>query len=77
MRRIALIWFAAGAVYLPFLPIIGSDFFVMIPLFALYVFGAGAALRYWRQPALCTVCGAETPRPGESQGPSAALNESA
>lgn len=62
MRKFVKIYFVAGLFYLPFLPIIGADFFVMIPNFALYVFGAGAAMRYWNQPALCTVCGAETER---------------
>ena len=63
MRKLALVWFCAGLPFLPFIPIIGADFAVMIPLTVLYIFGAGAAYRYWHQPALCTVCGAETPKP--------------
>ena len=59
MRKLAGFWFMAGIPFIPFFPIIGADFFVMIPLLTLYIFGVGAALRYWNQPALCTVCGCE------------------
>lgn len=58
LRRLARFYFLVPIPFVPLLPIIASDFMVMIPLTMLYLMGAGAALRFVTQKPTCPVCGA-------------------
>ena len=51
-------YFCLGIPFIPAMPIIGSDMFVMIPLTLLYLLGFGPALGILREPPKCGVCGA-------------------
>ncbi|MCA9662321.1 MAG: hypothetical protein KC486_28535 [Myxococcales bacterium] len=64
LRRWVKVYFLLGAPFIPLLPIIGSDFAVMLPLTMVYLIGLGPALAVIRAPAFCDDCGAfiETPR---------------
>ncbi len=58
LRRLARFYFLIPIPFVPLLPIIASDFIVMIPLTMLYLLGAGAALRFITQKPVCPECGA-------------------
>ncbi len=58
MRKWAKVYFLLPVPFIPLLPIIASDFAVMIPLTMLYMMGAGSALRFVTQKPLCPECGA-------------------
>ena len=60
MRKFARIYFLCGIPLIPAMPFIGADFAVLTPLFAVYVFGVGTAMRYIRQIPVCSTCGCET-----------------
>ncbi|MCX4240350.1 hypothetical protein [Paraliomyxa miuraensis] len=46
--------------FIPALPIIASDFAVMLPLLMIYMLGAGPVIGILREPPLCNECGAMT-----------------
>ena len=58
LRRLAWGYFLMPVPFIPLLPIIASDFIVMIPLTMLYLLGAGAALRFITEKPTCPACGA-------------------
>ncbi|MBV1858038.1 MAG: hypothetical protein KUG77_06470 [Nannocystaceae bacterium] len=58
LRRLARLYFLLPIPFVPLLPIIASDFMVMIPLMMLYLLGAGAAFRFSSQKPTCPECGA-------------------
>ncbi|MCA9635931.1 MAG: hypothetical protein KC420_07880 [Myxococcales bacterium] len=62
LRRWARIYFFLGMPFIPLIPIIGSDFAVMLPLTMVYLLGMGPALRVIREPASCDTCGADVER---------------
>lgn len=59
LRRVARAYFFLGVPFIPFLPIIGSDFAVMLPLTMLYLLGIGPARRILGEAASCDECGAD------------------
>ncbi len=59
LRRVARAYFFLGVPFIPLLPIIGSDFAVMLPLTMLYLLGIGSARRVLDEPASCDECGAD------------------
>jgi hypothetical protein len=58
LRRWVKGYFLLGVPFIPLLPIIGSDFAVMLPMLMIYVIGFGPALGVIREPAKCSDCGA-------------------
>lgn len=58
LRRWAKGYFLLGLPFIPAMPIIGSDFIVMLPLTMIYVIGFGPALGIIREPPNCCDCGA-------------------
>ncbi len=58
LRRLARFYFILPIPFIPLLPIIASDFVVMIPLTMAYLLGAGAALNFITQKPTCPECGA-------------------
>lgn len=61
LRRWVKGYFWLGAPFIPFAPIIGSDYVVMLPLTMLYLIGFGTALRVLQEPPKCCECGAVCP----------------
>ena len=61
LRRWVKGYFFLGVPFLPALPIIGSDFAVMLPMLMVYVIGFGPALGILREPPKCCDCGAVVP----------------
>ncbi|PRQ05063.1 hypothetical protein [Enhygromyxa salina] len=51
-------YFFLGLPFLPAIPIIGSDFVVMLPLLMIYVVGFGPAIGFIKEPPKCQECGA-------------------
>jgi len=62
-RRIARGYPLLIVPFLPFIPIIGADYVVMIPLAMLYMLGMGPVLGILRDPPVCDDCGAITTAP--------------
>lgn len=58
LRRWVKGYFFLGVPFIPALPIIGSDYVVMLPLLMFYVIGVGPALAILREPPKCKTCGA-------------------
>lgn len=58
LRRWVKGYFFLGVPFIPALPIIGSDYVVMLPLLMFYVIGVGPALQVLREPPKCNTCGA-------------------
>lgn len=58
IRKWAKLYFLLPIPFIPLLPIIASDFAVMIPLTMLYMLGAGSALRFVTEKPQCPGCGA-------------------
>ncbi len=58
LRKYARFYFLVPIPFVPFLPIISSDYFVMIPLTMLYLLGVGPALGWLTQKPTCPECGA-------------------
>lgn len=68
LRRIARAYPLLIVPFIPALPIIASDFAVMLPLLMLYMLGAGPVIGILREPPLCNECGAITrvlPKPAQ------------
>ena len=59
LRRLARVYFLIGLPFIPLIPIIGSDFAVMLPLAMVYLLGIGTARRILHEPASCDECGAD------------------
>lgn len=64
LRRWVKGYFFLGVPFIPFIPIIGSEFIVMLPLTMLYLSGMGPALSVIRAPASCDECGADVEKAG-------------
>jgi len=64
LRRWVRGYFFLGVPFIPFLPIIGADFIVMLPLTMLYLIGLGPALSIVRTAASCDQCGADVEAKG-------------
>ncbi|MBX7083895.1 MAG: hypothetical protein K1X88_32090 [Nannocystaceae bacterium] len=62
-RRLARGYLLLPLPFLPFLPIIGADYAVMLPLLMAYMLGIGPVLALIQQPASCEHCGANVARP--------------
>lgn len=58
LRRWVKGYFLLGIPFIPAMPIIGSDFAVMLPLTMIYVVGFGPALGFIKEPPKCDECGA-------------------
>lgn len=58
LRRWVKGYVLLGVPFIPALPIIGSDFAVMLPMLMVYVVGLGSALGVIREPPKCCDCGA-------------------
>jgi len=57
-RRWAKFYFLLPIPFIPFIPIMASDFAVAIPGSMIYCLGLGPVLGFYREPPLCTECGA-------------------
>jgi len=66
LRRWVKGYFFLGVPFVPFLPMIGSEFIVMLPLTMLYLIGMEPALAIIRAPASCDECGADVEKAGWS-----------
>lgn len=62
-------YFFLGVPFIPAIPIIGSDFVVMLPMLMVYVIGFGPALGVLREPAKCCECGAAVANGSMSPSP--------
>ena len=58
LRKLSRYYFLLPIPFVPLLPIIASDFIVMIPLTMLYMMGVGPALGLAMQKPTCPECGA-------------------
>ncbi len=58
LRKLAKVYFLLPIPFVPLLPIIASDFIVMIPLTMLYLLGIGPALAWTNAKPVCPTCGA-------------------
>ncbi len=58
LRKWARYYFFLPIPFAPFIPIIGSDYMVMIPLSMLYMLGVGPALALVSDKPTCGSCGA-------------------
>jgi len=63
LRRWSRIYFLLPIPFVPLLPLIASDYILMIPLLMLYLLGAGGALRFVIEKPTCSVCGAFVEKP--------------
>lgn len=52
--------------FIPVIPIIASDFVVMIPLLMLYMLGLGPVFSIIQESPMCPSCGADIERPPRS-----------
>lgn len=58
LRRWVKFYFWLGVPFIPALPIIGSDWAVMLPMTMVYVVGFGPAYGIIKEPPKCIECGA-------------------
>ena len=58
LRKWAKGYFCLGIPFIPLLPIIGSDYIIMLPMLMIYVIGFGPAWGIIREPPKCDECGA-------------------
>jgi hypothetical protein len=58
LRRWVKFYFLLGVPFIPAIPIIGSDFAVMLPMLMVYVVGFGPAWGLIKEPPKCEECGA-------------------
>ena len=57
-RKWAKVYFLLPIPFVPLLPIMMSDYAVMLPMLMVYMLGLGPVHRLLRDPALCDDCGA-------------------
>ena len=63
LRKLARYYFLLPVPFVPLIPMIASDFMVMIPLSMVYMLGVGPALGIAMQKPTCPDCGAHVPKP--------------
>jgi hypothetical protein len=58
LRKWVKFYFLLGVPFIPAAPIIGSDWFIMLPLTMIYIVGFGPAYGFIKEPPKCLECGA-------------------